>query len=143
MKAFDVVLAILRDWPGADERLDRLARMHGMFPYKEPKFVNGEWVDVLIDPRKRNADRWVAIVDNYFHKWASAFMNEELGRLTNEELSIRLAIAERVLTETRDVIDELPQAGETNFGPVRTPFLDAARREYERVAHEIARRDTR
>lgn len=84
MKPTEVLIAILKEWPGSEDRRLRIAR------------------GARIDPMMLTTDR----VNDYYRCWAVSLMGEDLPRLTDEELSIRFAVNERVLLAAETKTDE-------------------------------------
>lgn len=117
MKADDVALAVLRDWPGMDERLIRLARAQKCFD------KDGVPAPELLKPH---------VVADYFHKWASSILSEVPALLSDAELELRYAISERQLIEVED----------DATGRIVTLAQERARSELAAAEAEIAKRAT-
>lgn len=95
MNPFEVTIAALREWQGADERFERLAQAsRGTYYYLGPP--DNQYTLPL--PKER--------IDAYLSEWARSFISEPFQRLTDDELSIRHAVQERVVLES----DEMPKS---------------------------------
>lgn len=88
MTTREALIAVLREWPGTEERLRRVARKHGFDHYETDLHHGTEYFR-----------RWRDRVKRFLGEWAQSFMDEPVTRLTDEELSIRHAMQERLVLE--------------------------------------------